>query len=95
MPNSSPHLDAIDLASVPDPDVRRALRQMHEQYMMILQRQQMEIEALLEMMIDKHIGSLGEFKRYLSKLQTGNRRTDRIHEEILNAAGFMPNRTVA
>jgi hypothetical protein len=89
MPNSLRNSsEGIDLATVDDPDVRRVLRQMNDRITATLGRQQMEIEALLEMMIDKHIGSLGEFKRYLAKLQEGNQRTERIHEEVLSAAGI-------
>jgi hypothetical protein len=95
MPASLRNSDGIDLSFISDPDVRRVLRQMHERYTAAMEQQQHEIEALLEMMIDKHVGSLGEFKRYLAKHKAGLGRSERIHEEILTAAGMRHDRPIA
>jgi ATP-dependent Zn protease len=85
MPETTAQSTRLDLASIADPDVRRVLRQMHEQYRAILDRQQVEIEAILEMLIDKRLGSLGEFKLNASRLQEKNIRSERFHEAVLAA----------
>ena len=59
----------VDISNVSDPDVRRALRLMQQTYESRLVQQQTEIEALLEMLIEKHVGSIGEFKRHLMRIQ--------------------------
>lgn len=75
-----------DLTSVSDPDVRRAMRAMHQQFQDVISRQQMEIDALLEMIMEKHMGSLGEFKRHLMRLQQNGSRSERIHMAVESAA---------
>lgn len=72
----------VDLSSVSDPDVRRALRLMQQTYETRLVQQQTEIEALLEMLIEKHVGSIGEFKRHLMRIQQKDARGARLHEQI-------------
>lgn len=82
-------LGQVDLTAVTDPDVRRAMRavfQYTQQLQAKIQQQQQEIEALLQMMMEKHVGSIGEFKRHLLKLQQGGARTERIHGQIESAA---------
>jgi TolA-binding protein len=79
----------VDLGTIGDPDVRRVIRQvvaLNQQLHAQIKQQQTEIEALLQMMVEKHIGSLGEFKRHLLKLQQGGARTERIHEQITGVA---------
>jgi hypothetical protein len=78
----------LDLTMIGDPDVRRALRAIHQQMTQTLDQQQMEIQALLEMMLEKHVGSIGEFRRQIQKLQTGAERATRIHEQM--AAAMRP-----
>jgi hypothetical protein len=72
----------VDLAQISDPDVRRAIRSVYGELSETIQRQQMEIEALLEMMVDKHVGSISEFKRSVQKLQQGGVKAGRVHEAI-------------
>ena len=73
----------VDLSNVSDPDVRRALRLMQQTYETRLVQQQTEIEALLEMLIEKHVGSIGEFKRHLMRIQQKDARGTRLHEQII------------
>jgi hypothetical protein len=73
---------ALDLSRVDDPDVRRALRSLNDQLKAAIDRQQVEIQALLEMMIEKHVGSIGEYRRHLLRLQQGSARSDRIHDAM-------------
>jgi hypothetical protein len=79
---------SFDLTMIDDPGVRRALRAMHQQMTQMLEQQQMEIQALLEMMLEKHVGSIGEFRRQIQKLQSGAGRAARIHEQM--AAAMQP-----
>lgn len=91
MQDSLPRVEAIDLSGIPDPDVRRALRAIHKELNATMDRQQMQIEALLEMMIEKHVGSLGEFKRHLMRRPNEASRGGRIHEAIAEARQAMHN----
>jgi hypothetical protein len=75
----------IDLSAIADPDMRRALRTIHHELAATLQRHEMEIQAMLEMILEKHIGSIGEYKRHLLKLQQGGARSERIHDQIHSA----------
>jgi hypothetical protein len=87
-PNTTGALPTVDVSILSDPDVRRVVRQvvqLNQQLSAQLKQQQTEIEALLEMMIDKHVGSLGEFKRTLLKIQQGGARSERLHQEIAGA----------
>jgi hypothetical protein len=72
----------IDLSSVSDPDVRRALRAIYKELNATVQRQEIEIQAMLEMMLEKRVGSIGEYKRHLTKLQAGGARSSRIHDQV-------------
>lgn len=82
MPDQSSVTDGLDLSNVHDPEMRRGLRAIHQHFSEMLAKQQMEIEALLELMLDKHIGSIGEFKRHLLKVQQNGVRHARIHDQI-------------
>ena len=79
-PTSQP--PTLDLSTVNDPDVRRALRKVYQELCDTMQRQDLEIQALLGMMLEKHVGSLGEYKRHLLKLQQGGARSARIQGQI-------------
>src|SRR5688572_18664511 len=84
-PNTSASLPSVDVSSIADPDVRRVVRQvvvLNQTLSAQIKQQQIEIEALLQMMIEKHVGSLGEFKRHILKLQQGGARSERLHEQI-------------
>jgi hypothetical protein len=87
--SSSGSLPSVDISTITDPDIRRVVRQvvqLNQQLSSQIRQQQNEIEALLQMMIEKHVGSLGEFKRHMLKLQQGGARTERIHEQIASAS---------
>ena len=93
MPHSG-SLPNVDVSTISDPDVRRAFRmvvQQNQQLTARMHQQQQEIEALLQMMLEKHVGSLGEFKRLMLRLQAGDARGERIHGML---TGAMPAATV-
>jgi hypothetical protein len=86
MTESAPRPDPPGLSSVPDPDVRRALRTMYHDLHQTIEKHQLEIQALLEMMLEKHVGSIGEYKRHLTRLQQGGvPRSERIQGQIGSA----------
>lgn len=76
---------ALDLSLVDDPNVRRTLRSMHEQFSAALLRQEREIEALLDLLIEKRVTSVGEVRLRLQRLAQGDRRAERIHEQMTSA----------
>ena len=78
--------DALDLSQIDDHHVRRALKTLHTQVTTTLHRQQLEIDALLEMMLEKHVGSIGEFKRHLVRLQQDHSRSQRLHAAMASPA---------
>ena len=83
MPDPSVRKDPPEIAAVHDPDVRRALRAMYNELHATIEHHQVEIQALLEMMLEKHVGSIGEYKRHLTRLQQGGvGRSERIHGQI-------------
>lgn len=93
MPEPTPRGDVFDASSlnnIPDPDVRRAMRRMHDHYEAALSKQQMEIEALLEMLLEKHVGSIGEYKRHLVRMQQKDARMTRLHDQIVSASRPAP-----
>jgi hypothetical protein len=78
-------LPQVDVSSITDPDVRRAFRslvQVNQVMAARIHQQQQEIEALLQMMVEKHVGSIGEFKRHMIKLQSADPRSERLHGQI-------------
>lgn len=83
---SDTHPPTIDLSTVSDPDVRRALRAIYQEMHETVKQQQLEIDALLEMVIEKNHASIGEFKRHLTRLMQNSSRGDRIHDAIAAAA---------
>jgi hypothetical protein len=88
MPHSH-SLPNLDVSTISDPDVRRAFRmvvQQNQQLTARMHQQQQEIEALLQMMLEKHVGSVGEFKRHMLKLQAGDARGERLHGMITGTA---------
>ena len=78
--------DALDLSQIEDHHVRRAIKTLHTQMTTTLHRQQLEIDALLEMMLEKHVGSIGEFKRHLVRLQQDQSRSQRLHAAMATTA---------
>lgn len=92
MTESAPRQDPPAIASVPDPDVRRALRAIYHDLHQTIQHQQVEIQALLEMMLEKHVGSVGEYKRHLTRLhQGGVPRSERIQGQTSSTPGVAPH----
>ena len=89
---SSTTAPGLDFSSVSDPDVRRALRAMYQELNATVQRQEVEIQAMLEMMLEKHVGSIGEYKRHLMRLQQGGggARSARIHDQVASTMGQHP-----
>jgi hypothetical protein len=89
---------AIDVSTIVDPDIRRAFRgmlQINQQLSTRINQQQQEIEALLQMLIEKHVGSIGEFKRHMMKLASGEARSERLHGQVAGAtAAPTPTATV-
>ena len=79
MSDTTARHDTLDLSFIQDPDARRALRAMQQQMSEAVTRQQMEIDAMLELMIEKHVTSLSEFRRNLMRLQQDTTRMNRIH----------------
>jgi hypothetical protein len=74
-----------DVSTIADPNTRRAMRAVVQQNVHLtaqLQQHQMEIEALLHMLVEKHVGSVGEFKRHMLRLQANDARSGRLHEQI-------------
>lgn len=89
--HAAPRPDPPGLSSVPDPDVRRALRAMYHDLHQTIEKHQLEIQALLEMMLEKHVGSIGEYKRHLTRLQQGGvPRSERIQGQLGAATGMTP-----
>lgn len=78
MPDSPPRPELLDFNHIDDPQVRRILRTMHQQTIETLHRQQLEIDAILEILLEKHLTSVSEFKRRLLLLQQDASRGERI-----------------
>ncbi len=70
----------VDLSRIDNPEIRRAIRQMIQQLQEIISQQQIQLEALVEMTVDKHVWSQSEYRRYVQKIaQTATGRADRPH----------------
>jgi hypothetical protein len=83
----------VDVSSITDPDIRRALRavvQVNQHLSAQVHQQQQEIESLLQMLVEKHIGSVGEFKRHMLKMQSADPRSERLHGQIAGATAQGP-----
>ena len=88
MSESAPRKDPPEITAIHDPDVRRALRAMYNELHTTIEHHQIEIQALLELMLEKHVGSIGEYKRHLTRLQQGGvGRSERIHGQMTGASG--------
>jgi hypothetical protein len=73
----------LDLSRVDDPETRRALRAVHQQMTETITRQQMEIEALVEVLIEKHMTSIGEFRRHMMRVSQKDARGLRLHDQLM------------
>src|SRR5258707_13236626 len=74
---------ALDLSRVDDPETRRAIRAVHQQMTATISRQQMEIEALVEVLIEKHMTSIGEFRRHMMRGSQKDARGPRLHHQLM------------
>lgn len=75
----------VDVSTVADPDARRALRAMQQEYTAAFSRQQAEIDAILEVLLEKHVTSVGELRRHVTRLQqqqAHGTRAGRLHEAL-------------
>jgi hypothetical protein len=66
--------------------------QQNQQLTARMHQQQQEIEALLQLMLEKHVGSVSEFKRHMLKLQSGDARSERLHS-MITGGGLPTNGT--
>ena len=74
------------MSSIPDPDMRRAIRAVYQDLHATIEKQHVEIQALLEVILEKHVTSIGEYKRHLARLQQGGvARSERIQSQIEGA----------
>ena len=74
---------SLDLSRVDDPETRRAIRAVHQQMTETISRQQMEIEALVEVLIEKHMTSIGEFRRHMMRVSQKDARGARLHDQLM------------
>ena len=77
---------ALDLSRIDDPETRRAIRTVHQQLTETISRQQMEIEALVEVLMEKHMTSIGEFRRHMMKVSQKDARGMRLHDQLMAPA---------
>jgi hypothetical protein len=83
MADTTSRPDPPYLTSIPDPDMRRAIRTVYHDLHATIEMQQVEIQALLEVILEKHVTSIGEYKRHLARVQQGGTaRTERISSQI-------------
>ena len=80
---SQPQVPTLDLSRVDDPETRRALRAVHQAMADTMARQQMEIEALVEVLMEKHLTSIGEFRRHMQRLSQKDARGMRLHDQLM------------
>lgn len=73
----------LDLSRIDDPETRRAIRAVHQQLTDTISRQQMEIEALVEVLMEKHMTSIGEFRRHMMKVSQKDARGMRLHDQLM------------
>jgi len=77
----------LDVGRIEDPEVRRVLRAIQVEYCSKIARIQLEIDSILEVLFDKHITSIGEFKREIARMGQNSAKTDRLHEALSAAPG--------
>lgn len=83
MPEPSARVEMSELSQIRDPDARRAIRALYRELNETVERHQLEIEALVQIMLEKRVMSMSEYKLHLSKLHQGRgTREERIHDEL-------------
>jgi len=90
MSDLSSQNQGLDLRMVDDPGVRQALRSMQQHFSEKLKAQQAQIDAMLDLLIEKNFTSLGELKREVAKIQQNAQRAERLHQAL-----FAPPSTTA
>src|SRR5437773_458684 len=83
---SQPAAPNLDLSRVDDPETRRAIRAVHQAMAETMARQQMQIEALVEVLMEKHLTSIGEFRRHMQRLSQKDARGLRLHDQLMTPA---------
>jgi hypothetical protein len=66
--------------------LRTALQQIELRFV----EQQNELEALIEMLSDRHVISVGEFKVYLRRMQQRDDKAARLHAALGQATHLAP-----
>ena len=87
---SAPQPFGIDVSVVEPAETRKALRTALQQIELRFQEQQNEIEALIDMLCDRHAISVGEFKVYLRRTQQRDEKAARLHASLVQAAHLAP-----
>jgi hypothetical protein len=82
-------LPTFDVSHVEDPEVRRLLRSMQAEVASKTAQLQLQLDSVLEVLIDKHITSISEFKREIARLGQNHVKTDRLHEAISGSPPVM------
>src|SRR5437762_9007856 len=86
---------SLDLSRVDDPETRRAIRTVHQQLTETISRQQMEIEALVEVLMEKHMTSIGEFRRHMMRVSQKDARVTRLHDQLMAPSSAAAHPAVA
>ena len=77
---------SVDLSRIENAEVRRAIRQLVQQLQETILHQQIQIEALLELITERNVASLSEFRRAVNQVTArASERTGRIHEHVSQA----------
>lgn len=91
MPGSTQQPFGIDVSAIEPAETRRALRTALQQMEARFQAQQDEIEALLELLTDRHTISVGEFLVHLRRVQQRDDRTARLHALVTQTVQQAPS----
>ncbi len=83
MADTSSRRDLQEISQIRDPEVRLAVRAIHRDLKESVERHQLEIEAMVQIMLAKRVMSMSEYKLHLSRLQQGqSQRGERVREEL-------------
>jgi uncharacterized coiled-coil protein SlyX len=73
----------VDVSRIESAETRRAIRMLLQQLEDVIAHQQTQIEALVELITEKHVASLSEFRRAVQQItDRSNQRSERIHSQI-------------
>lgn len=77
---------SLDVTRIENAEVRRVLRSLAQQTEAAIRQQQIEIEAILELILSKHLASACEYKIVLQKVsQHATDRAERVLAELAHA----------